>query len=40
MARNENIQRTYIMLKPDAYKRKLMGEIIGRIEKKVLKLPL
>jgi nucleoside-diphosphate kinase len=30
----ENKQRTYIMLKPDAYKRSLMGEIISRIEKK------
>lgn len=29
-----NIQRTYIMLKPDAVQRRLMGEIIGRIEKK------
>lgn len=27
-------ERTYIMLKPDAYKRHLMGEIISRIEKK------
>lgn len=28
------MQRTYIMLKPDAIKRGLMGEIISRIEKK------
>lgn len=28
------MERTYIMLKPDAVKRKLSGEIINRIEKK------
>ena len=28
------MERTYIMLKPNALKRKLMGEIIARIEKK------
>lgn len=28
------MERTYIMLKPDALKRKLAGEIISRIEKK------
>lgn len=28
------MERTYIMLKPDAVKRKLIGEIITRIEKK------
>lgn len=28
------MERTYIMLKPDAVKRKLVGEIISRIEKK------
>lgn len=28
------MERTYIMLKPDAVKRKLMGEIIARIERK------
>ena len=27
-------QQTYIMLKPDALKRQLLGEIITRIEKK------
>lgn len=27
-------EKTYIMLKPDAVKRRLMGEIISRIEKK------
>ena len=27
-------ERTYIMLKPDCLKRGLMGEVIGRIEKK------
>lgn len=34
MGRNSNWQRTCLLLKPDAYQRKLMGEIIGRIEKK------
>lgn len=29
-----NTEKTYIMLKPDAIERKLMGEIIARIEKK------
>ena len=28
------MERTYIMLKPDAHKRRIMGEIISRIEKK------
>jgi len=28
------IERTYIMLKPDAIKRGLMGEVIARIERK------
>lgn len=28
------MERTYIMLKPDAVKRKLVGEIISKIEKK------
>lgn len=28
------MERTYIMLKPDAIKRGLIGEIVGRIEKK------
>jgi nucleoside-diphosphate kinase len=28
------MERTYIMLKPDAYKRKLIGKIISRIEDK------
>ncbi len=28
------MERTYIMLKPDSYKRKLMGKIINRIEEK------
>lgn len=27
-------EKTYIMLKPDAIKRRLMGEVISRIEKK------
>lgn len=31
-------QRTYIMLKPDAYKRNLMGKIITRIEEKGFKI--
>lgn len=29
-----NQERTYIMLKPDCLKRKLMGKVISRIEKK------
>ena len=33
-----NIEKTYIMLKPDAIERKLMGEIIARIEKKGYKI--
>ena len=28
------MERTYIMLKPNAYKKRIMGEIITRIEKK------
>ena len=32
------MERTYIMLKPDAYKRGLMGEIIKRIENKGFKI--
>lgn len=28
------MERTYIMLKPDAYKRKLLGKLISRIEDK------
>lgn len=28
------MERTYVMLKPDAGKRKLMGEVISRIERK------
>ena len=28
------MQKTYIMLKPDSYKRKLIGKIINRIEEK------
>ena len=38
MARNENFERTYVMLKPDACNRHLMGEIISRIEKKGFKI--
>ncbi len=30
----KRMEKTYIMLKPDAVKRKLVGEIIGKIEKK------
>ena len=33
-----NVEQTYIMLKPDAIKRGLMGEIIGRIENKGYKI--
>ncbi len=32
------MERTYIMLKPDAIRRNLVGEIIGRIEKKGYKI--
>lgn len=32
------MERTYIMLKPDAVRRGLMGEIISRIEKKNYKI--
>ncbi len=32
------VQETYVMLKPDAYRRNLIGEIISRIEKKGLKI--
>lgn len=32
------MERTYVMLKPDAYKRGLMGEIIKRIENKNFKI--
>ncbi len=31
-------ERTYIMLKPDCLKRKLVGEVISRIEKKGYKI--
>jgi nucleoside-diphosphate kinase len=33
-----DIERTYIMLKPDCIKRGLMGEVISRIEKKGYKI--
>ncbi len=32
------MERTFVMLKPDAVNRRLLGEIIGRIEKKGLKI--
>ncbi len=32
------MERTYIMTKPDAYKRGLVGEVITRIEKKNFKI--
>ena len=32
------MEKTYIMLKPDAIRRNLIGEIIGRIEKKGYKI--
>ena len=32
------MERTYVMLKPDAYERGLMGEIISRIERKTYKI--
>ena len=31
-------EKTYIMLKPDAVKRQLIGEVISRIERKGIKL--
>jgi nucleoside-diphosphate kinase len=33
-----NIERTLVILKPDAVKRKLMGELISRFEKKNLEI--
>ena len=33
-----NIERTFVMLKPDALERSLAGEILGRYERKGLKL--
>ena len=32
------MERTFVMLKPDALQRGLMGEIIGRIERKGYKV--
>lgn len=32
------MERTFIMIKPDGVERRLMGEIIGRIEKKGFKI--
>lgn len=32
------VQETYVMLKPDAYRRNLLGEIISRIERKGLRI--
>ncbi|MEJ7310776.1 nucleoside-diphosphate kinase, partial [Staphylococcus epidermidis] len=32
------MERTFLMIKPDAVQRNLIGEIISRIEKKGLKL--
>jgi len=32
------MERTFIMIKPDAVRRKLVGEIIGRIEKRNLQI--
>jgi nucleoside-diphosphate kinase len=32
------MQKTYVMLKPDAYKRKMMGKVISRIEEKNFKI--
>ncbi|MCK9575685.1 MAG: nucleoside-diphosphate kinase [Clostridia bacterium] len=32
------MERTYVMLKPDAYERRLIGEIISRIERKNFKI--
>lgn len=33
-----NLQRTFVMVKPDGVQRGLVGEIIGRLERKGLKL--
>ena len=38
LTKGVNMNRTYIMLKPDAVRRGLMGEIIARIEKKGFKI--
>jgi nucleoside-diphosphate kinase len=32
------VERTYVMVKPDGVQRGLVGEIIGRIERRGLKL--
>jgi len=32
------VERTYLMVKPDGVQRNLVGEIISRFEKKALKL--
>ncbi len=32
------VERTFFMLKPDAYERRIVGEIISRIEKKGLRI--
>jgi len=32
------MERTYVMIKPDAYQRGLMGELIARIERKTYKI--
>jgi nucleoside-diphosphate kinase len=32
------LQRTFVMIKPDAYERRLIGEIISRIERKGLRI--
>jgi len=34
----KGLEKTFVMLKPDACKRRLMGEIIGRIEKTGLQI--
>lgn len=36
--KHPRLERTFLMLKPDAVKRGLMGEIVGRIERRGLKI--
>ncbi len=38
MTSEEHIERTFVMIKPDGVQRKLVGEIISRLEKKGLEL--
>ncbi len=38
MASEEQIERTFVMIKPDGVQRKLVGEIISRLERKGLEI--